>query len=204
MAVDRRVRKILKIAGVVVLAIPVLLLVTAGILITYARSDAGRERLRRFVLEKARASIPGLHIGQIGGDYLHDLMVSDITIRDRAGRAAVRVDRIHARFSLVPLVRKKLFVRELLVEGPRVLGRHDENGVLNLSQLTVAEPSRPTGPDEENQTRSESPIGIQVDRLIVTRARADIETAAGESVLIDSLELRRATWPRGAKSCVWR
>jgi autotransporter translocation and assembly factor TamB len=173
------------IAGIVVLAIPTVALAAVTALVIYARSDAGRERLRQLVLEQARASVPGLEIGHIGGNYTRDLTLEAVTIRDRQGRPAVHVDRIQARFSLVPLLRKRMHVRELIVAGPRILGRPTGNGTLNLAELTA--PGKET--QQPGQKSSGAPLRVQVDRLAITRGSADVETPAGQSIVVDSLEL---------------
>ena len=183
------VRKGLKAAGIVLAAIPVVALVAAAALLLYARSDSGRERLRHLVLEQARASLPGLEIKRIGGDYLHDLIVEDVTLRDRQGRPAVHVDRVTARFSLIPLVRKRVFVRELIVERPRVLGRPTKNGGMNLAELTA--PSEKKKPAEAPPRKAgEGPgIAVQVDRLVVSGGSADVETPAGQAIIVDRFEV---------------
>jgi autotransporter translocation and assembly factor TamB len=184
-----RVTRVLRVAGIVLAIVMIVALTGVAAVIHYARTDAGRERLRQLVLQKARASVPGLAIGRIGGDYVHDLVLEDVRIRDRQGRDAVQVDRLTARFSLVPLVRRKLFVRELLVERPRVLGRPTEGGELNLGELTV--------PAERNQAKPApadrdegSPLAIQVDHLSITEASADVVTPAGQAIAIEELELQ--------------
>jgi autotransporter translocation and assembly factor TamB len=188
MAVDKRIIRGLKVAGLVLAIIVIVVLTGVAGVIHYARTDGGRERLRNIVLKEAQASIPGLAIGRIGGDFVHDLVLEDVRIRDNQGRDAVKVDRLTARFSLVPLVRGRLFLRELLVERPQVLGRPTESGKLNLTELTApAKTEQPEASPAEGDKGS--PLAIQVDRLSVTGARADVETAAGQSIVLESLDL---------------
>jgi autotransporter translocation and assembly factor TamB len=189
MAVDRRVIRGLQVGGAVLALIVLVALTGLAAVIHYARTDGGRERLRKMVLAQARASLPGLAIGRIGGDYIHDLVLEDVRIRDRQGRDAVRVDRLTARFSLAPLVRRRLFVRELLVERPQVLGRPTERGTLNLAELTAPGKTEPAKTPAEPAGQGSS-LGIQVDRLSVTGATADVETVAGQRILLDDLELQ--------------
>src|SRR5688572_29821263 len=135
MAWRRIARRVLKIAAVALASVVALAAAGAVALLLYARSDGGRERLQRVVVERARAAVPGLAIGRIGGDFVRDVVLEGVTVRDREGRAAIQVARVTARFTLVPLLHRRLFVRELVVERPRVLGRPTEAGTLNLAEI---------------------------------------------------------------------
>ncbi len=178
-------RRAFTIIGHVLLAIPLVAATLSCALILYARSEGGRERLRRLVLEKAHAAVPGLELGGIGGDCVHDLVFNDVTVRDRAGRPAVHVERIVARFSLIPLLHKRLFVRELLVHSPSVLGRPEDDGSMNLAHMiTGAEPK----PEKEMVSQGSS-LAIQVDRIVVMNGSADVLTAAGQHIAVSALEL---------------
>src|SRR2546423_1906001 len=139
-----RAHKALAILGVVLLVIPAVTLAAISAFIFYARTDAGHDRVRRIVLAQAHATLPGLQIGRIRGDYVRNLVVEDVTIRDRQGRPAVHVDRVEARFSLLPLLHRRLFVREITIQRPRVLGRPTADGSLNLGQLTARPRRKPT------------------------------------------------------------
>jgi autotransporter translocation and assembly factor TamB len=182
-----RAHKALTILGVVLLVIPAVTLAAISALIIYARTDAGHDRVRRIVLAQAHATLPGLQIGRIRGDYVRNLVVEDVTIRDRQGRPAVHVDRVEARFSLLPLLHRRLFVREVTVQGPRVLGRPTADGSLNLTQLTAPPKKKTT---EDRPKSGGSSLAIQVDRLAVTGGSADVETAAGQTVVVQAFDLR--------------
>src|SRR5438552_2878485 len=65
--------RILRVVGWVLFLAVGLAMLGLGAASLYARSGSGRERIRRLVVAQAQKSIPGLSIGRIGGDYVHDL-----------------------------------------------------------------------------------------------------------------------------------
>ena len=115
--------------------------VLASLALLYARTDAGRDHVRRAALAQGRRFIPGLDVGRLEGDYLHDLRLLDVNVRDRAGRTAVHADSIVVRFALAPLLRHVVAVSELRVDGARVLGIADDEGRLNLTELAAPSPA---------------------------------------------------------------
>src|SRR5438309_9287358 len=99
---------------------PVLVGVVAlSVLILYARTDGGRQRVRHLALAQARQIVPGLTLGRIDGDYLHELAIRDVNIVDGQGRNTVHVDTLSARYDLIALFRHTVAVSELRVEGAR-------------------------------------------------------------------------------------
>jgi len=149
------------------------LAVVAGAVL-YARTDAGRERVRKLVLDEAHRSVPGLELGRIEGDYLHELRLVNVTVRDREGRAAVHADAVVARFDLRCLLHRTIAVDELRVDGARVLARPGADGRLNLAELTMPAAARPA--PSPAPTKPSTPWHIRLDRLEV-EGKADVELA---------------------------
>lgn len=200
MAATRRsgFRTAMKIAAAVLLVVPTVALLALAAVLLYARTDAGRERVRQLVLSQARRSVPGLELRRIGGDYVSDLILEGIVVRDREQRPAVQVERVTARFRLLPLLGKRLFVREVVVESPRVLGRPTEDETLNLTELT-APPEKQQPPAAEPKQKKSGGLAIHLGRLVVTDARADVEMPDGRRVLVSRLELEGAADVDGAE-----
>ncbi len=162
-----------------------LAVVSLGVL--YARTDHGRERVRRLAVAEARKIVPGLEIGRVEGDYLHDLRLVDVTVRDREGRAAVHADAIAARFELPPLLHHVVAVSELRIDGLRVQALPGADGQPNLTELVA--PSNDTAPAA--QTAPSSPQWhAHVDRIAVDGS-ATIETE-DEHIDLTSIALTAA------------
>ena len=180
----RRRDRILRVVGwVLFLAVGVAML-GLGAAILYARSGSGRERIRRLVVAQAQKSIPGLSIARIGGDYVHDLWLGGVEIRDDQGHVAVQLERVAARYRLWSLIRRTVFVDELDVDGVRVSAHPDPRGGLNLTRLVVPSPARPA----DKSTRP-SVWKIRLERIRVAVAEAALESDDGEAATLHDAAL---------------
>ncbi|HSZ81626.1 MAG TPA: hypothetical protein VLA14_05060, partial [Polyangia bacterium] len=162
-----------------------LAVVSLGLL--YARTERGRERVRKLAVAEARKIIPGLEVGRVEGDYLHDLRLVDVTVRDREGRAAVHADAIVARYEVAPLLHHVVAVSELRIDGLRVQALPGTDGRLNLAELvapptTAPAPQRPAAP---------SPWHVHVDRVAV-EGSATLETDDERRFDVTSIALTAA------------
>ncbi len=179
----RRWRRGLRALVLALVIIPLVAVGLAGSALLVARTEWGRERLRRLVLAQARSSIPGLELGHIGGGYLRDLTLDGVVIRDRQGRRAVRVERIAIRYDLLPLLRRVIAIRELRVVSPRVIARPADGGASNLVGLiTPPTPTpTPTGGARAGAWR------IEIARLVVGGGAAELRAADGRALAIEGL-----------------
>ena len=80
--------------------------------------------------------MPGLDVGRVEGDYLHELGLVDVDVRDDGARRRPRRRRSRALF-LLPLLQRLVAVSELRVEGARVDAR---------ATPRAAQPRRPRAP----------------------------------------------------------
>jgi autotransporter translocation and assembly factor TamB len=180
-------RAALALGWVLGLSLAVVALAVGGTL-TFARTDRGRETVRRIAVAQARKSIPGLQIGRIEGDYLRDLILRDIEVRDERGQPAVHVGRLSLRYRLGALWRRTLSVGEIEIDGVAVTARPDGRGGLNLAHLTV--PSEPA----ESPAPQGKPSGwkVQVDRILVSRVTGTLELPDGRTGSLAGLDLDAA------------
>jgi autotransporter translocation and assembly factor TamB len=162
----------------------------ASLGLLYARTDAGRDHVRRAALAQARKVVPGLDVGRVEGDYVHDLRLVDVDVRDREGRAAVHADAVLVRFTLAPLLHHLVAVSELRIEGGRVRALADAEGRLNLADLVTPAPASPPH-GRAPQATGPSPWRVRVDRIVVDGA-ATLEPFDGRRVEIASLSLLAA------------
>ncbi len=173
-------RRVLRAVAKALVTIALVAVGLAGITLLVARSEWGRERLRRLVLTQARSSIPGLELGRIGGDYLRNLTLDGVVIRDGQGRRAVRVERIAIRYDLWRLLRRVIAIRELRVISPSVIARPADSGASNLADLIA--PSKPgAGAPSASAWRTE------IARLVVGGGAADLRAADGQSLVLEGL-----------------
>ena len=160
-------------------------LALVSLALLYARTDGGRERVRRLALPRARALVPGLDIGRIEGDYIHELRLVDVNVRDPEGRAAIHADAVVARFELGPLLRHMVVIRELRIDGARVQAVEETDGRLNLAELTAPPPATRS---PESHRAGTTAWRAEVDRLVVDGA-ATLDLGAGQPLEVTSLEL---------------
>jgi translocation and assembly module TamB len=183
-------RRALRIAVWVVTMPVVLAVAVLSAVILYARTDAGRARVRELVLARARRTIPGLEVAHVGGDYVHELWLDDVAILDAEGRRAVHADRIAVRFDLLALVRRTVHVRELRLVSPSLLGRPDASGGLNLAHLTA--PSAQPRPERPGAPERPSAWKLRLDHLAIEQGAADIVDAGGRQVAVRGVTLDAA------------
>jgi autotransporter translocation and assembly factor TamB len=164
-------------AGLAVLSLGVL----------YARTDHGRERVRRLAVAEARKVVPNLEVGRIEGDYLHGLRLVDVTVRDREGRVAVHADALVARYELAPLLHHVFAVSELRITGLRVQALAGSDGKLNLTELVAP----PTAAPASQKPAAPSSWRVHVDRFAVDGS-ATIGTSDDRPIELTSLALTAA------------
>jgi autotransporter translocation and assembly factor TamB len=181
----RRSGKILRVAGWL-LFVPICLgLLVASAAVLYARTDAGRERIRKLAVAKARQSVPGLSIGFVGGDYVHDLWLRDVDVRDDQGTVAVHADRVAVRYRLWSLIHRTVAVHELDLDGVRIAAHPDPRGGLNLEHLTAPSSSAARPTDKP----AASAWTVRLDRIRVGVVRASLEQPDGSIAAIQDLSL---------------
>ena len=67
-------------------------------------------------MSRLRRQVPGLQLGRIGGDYVREIVLADVTIRDQQGRKAIHADRGVVRFAFWPLLHRRLVVSALVID----------------------------------------------------------------------------------------
>jgi hypothetical protein len=148
-----------------------------GATLTFARTDRGRETLRRMALAQARKSIPGLQIGRLEGDYVHGFALRDVEVRDESGQPAIRIDHLALRYRLGGLWRRTIAVAEVDIDGVAVNAHPDAQGGLNLAHLAApGEPATSPGPAPKP-----SAWKVHVDRILVSHLTGTVELADGRT-----------------------
>jgi autotransporter translocation and assembly factor TamB len=183
--------RITRIVVTVICAALALVLATLSALILYARTEGGRQRLRILAEKSLHDAVPGLRIGRIDGDYVNDLVLRDVEVRDvegRQGQPALRVDLVSVKFSLLPLLRHTVRVREVRVQGVDVDAHALPDGSWNLAHLTKSSPTKkPAQPAKT--TKDGKPWTVLVERLLVSDVHVRVATATGQTGALDELGL---------------
>ena len=124
----RAARRGLIVLGVLA-AVP--LLAVLGLL-ELLRTEGGQDAVRRLLVQRLRQELPGLRVGLLRVDPSGRVLAAGISLRDAAGREAVRVASVTLRVDLWPLLWRRVQLPELRVVAPRVLAYRWREGRWNL------------------------------------------------------------------------
>ncbi len=152
------------------------LLLVLGVL-TYVATPSGGEWLRKLVVEKANATIEGALT--IQGLSLHGshLVLEGAELRDPDGETVARVSRLEVRLGLAPLIRKRIDLKLVRLDGPQISFDQDESGS-NL-QRAITERAPAPKPEDKGQ---KSDLGLVVEDLEIARGVVDVvQRSAGTS-----------------------
>jgi autotransporter translocation and assembly factor TamB len=163
--------------------------------VVYVRTERGHETLRRLVVAQARESIPGLEVGGIGGGLFRDVSLHDVTIRDASGAPAVQLRAATARYRLWSLLKRRVQLDAVVVDGLRVVARPDPRGGLNLSRLVRSDAKAKPAP----ATDATSPgWDVEVRDVKVHDVSGSLTSAAGEVTALKDLAFEGAFRLRAA------
>jgi translocation and assembly module TamB len=87
-----------------------------------SRTDWGRERVRRFVVNKLQDMAHGqVTIGRISGNLLNGATIESFSIRDSTGQPFIAADRLSMRYSILELLTKKIDLRSVQLVRPLIV-----------------------------------------------------------------------------------
>src|SRR6188472_729265 len=87
-----------------------------------------RDWLRRYVVREAGNYVNGtVSIGSLGGNLFYGIELGDIAI-DVNGERVVTLKQVELKYSIGELVSQGLTVRQIVLNQPYVLLRHDQSG----------------------------------------------------------------------------
>jgi translocation and assembly module TamB len=102
------------ISGLILIAIIAVLVLTD--------TDWGRERVRRYAVNVVSGMIHGrVTIGRIEGNLLSGMTVRDITITDSAGKPFIAVESMSTKYSVMSLLRKRIWLDQVYLVRPLVV-----------------------------------------------------------------------------------
>ena len=115
------------------------------------RTDWGRERVRRFVLEKLEGVVNGqVTIGRIRGNLLTGATIDAFAIRDSAGRPLVVAERVSADYNILELLTRKIDLHDVRIQRPLVVLDRPPHGKWNYQVIFASEDT--SGPSNKRPT----------------------------------------------------
>lgn len=94
---------------------------------------------------------------RIDGPIFGEFILRDVTLTDDEGREAAFLDEAYVRFTFTQLVRKRVIITRLTIDGMRVAGRIREDGSLNLGRLFI--------PGDPNKIAPEHGFAVAIQQL---------------------------------------
>lgn len=125
-----------------------------------------RNWLRNFVVRESKQYVNGnLSIGSLGGNLFYGIELGDVAI-DVDGEHVVTVKRLTIKYSIEELIANGMTVRQIRVEQPFVLLRHDADG-WNVSHLVKRQQQ------EANRRGPGKPISLPDIEIVDGRVAVD-------------------------------
>ena len=151
--------------------------VLAGALVSFTRTRAGQDELRRLVVWQAGRLLNGtLEVGSFSGSIFGGVELRDVRVV-RDGVPAIEIERLQIGYRLRELTANGATrIRSLTLTRPRVHATRTGAGAWNLATLVRRDPSRSPG----NGDRS-----VTVDRIAIV----DGDLRFGEALLIGSVRV---------------
>ncbi len=172
-------KKFVKIIGVLAVLL-VILMVGLNIFVKSYLTDA---RIKTLVVPPAEKALGRrVTIGNIKVSLFSGITINNFAVKEQDGET----DFIHARafkirYDLMPLLRKKLRVSEILLDAPNIKVIRDRNGRFNFSSLIPKE--KKTSAARQEKTAGEAaalPLALTVDRIRIVDAVLTVRDAEKE------------------------
>lgn len=152
-----RLRKALRVTGIVIASLIGFVIVLLGTGALVVRSQWGQKKLLAFALPIINNALTGrVEIGGIGGDIFHRLVLRDIKLYDSEAVLSASVGEAAVRYNLLAIVHKDVHITHAQISDAWVRARYLRDGQINLAALLKPRP--PSGP---------LPVTITVDDAVV-------------------------------------
>jgi len=165
-------KKLLKVAGIVV---GILILLIIGLSI-FVKSYLSSDRLKPIILPKAEAMTGRkVLLDDISVSLFTGIMAKGLSVKERDGqRDFLKVGRFVLSYRLLPLLRKQLVISKIEIGSPSISIKKERGGRYNFSDIIEnrskgpkgpKEPQKPSGPEQQGL-----PVSIVADRFYIRNA----------------------------------
>jgi hypothetical protein len=162
-------KKLLKVAGIVV---GILILLIIGLSI-FVQSYLSSDRLKPLILPRAEAMTGRkVYLDEVGVSLFKGIVAKGLSVKERDGqRDFVKVGRFVLSYRLLPLLKKQLVISKIEIGSPSISIKKERGGRYNFSDITESrskgpqEPKKPSGPEPQGL-----PVSIVADRFYIQNA----------------------------------
>lgn len=162
-------KKLLKIAGIVV---GVLVILIIGLSI-FVKSYLSSDRLKPIILPKAEAMTGRkVLLDEVGVSLFTGVVAKGLSVKERDGqRDFLKVGRFVLSYRLLPLLKKQLVISKIEIGSPSISIKKERGGRYNFSDIIEnrskepKEPKKPSGPEQQAL-----PVSVVADRFYIRNA----------------------------------
>ena len=163
-------KKLLKVA-VLIVGVLVLLLIALSIFVkTYLSSD----RLKPLILPKAEAMTGRkVQLEEINVSLFSGIVAKGLSVKEKDGqRDFLKIGRFVFSYKLLPLLKKQLVVSKIEIVSPSISVKKERGGSYNFSDMMGKPSQEPKKPSEaEHKPEHKSlPVSVVADRLLIRNA----------------------------------
>ncbi|HEY5062562.1 MAG TPA: hypothetical protein VII52_13565, partial [Gemmatimonadaceae bacterium] len=175
------------------LSLSILVLVAALIVLILTGTAWGHERVRRYAQNYLNGVVHGrARIGRLSGNLLTGMTVHDFAITDSSGAPFAAVESFTANYSIMSLVRKRIWVDGAELVHPVIVLDRPPNGTWNWQRLfprdtTPKPPTQQTGWLDWMRFTNATVIRAQVVVRTPWIPSAQLSPSARDSVIRDAL-----------------
>ncbi len=152
-----------KIVGISIGGVMGLLAIVILLLPNIISSNIAKKRIVNFLKTNLNREV---QIGDINMSWSGGLDIKNIFIKERddfLGDTFVKVDRILCDIEFIPLIRRQIRIRSLVIESPEIVLQRDEGGVFNYEDIGA--PAEVTQPPEIVEKRIDKVVEKPVKNL---------------------------------------
>ena len=162
-------KKLLKVAGIVV---GVLIVLIIGLSI-FVKSYLSSDRLKPMILPKAEAMTGRkVFLDEISVSLFKGIVAKGLSVKEKDGQGDfLKVGRFVLSYRLLPLLKKQLVISKIEIGSPSISIKKERGGRYNFSDITEnrskgpQEPKKPSGPEQQGL-----PVSIVADRFYIRNA----------------------------------
>ncbi|HEY4306173.1 MAG TPA: translocation/assembly module TamB domain-containing protein [Gemmatimonadaceae bacterium] len=126
-----------------------LVVIAAAALWIVTGTDWGRERVRRYAQNAVNGMIHGkATIGRLSGNLLTGMTVHDFAITDSAGKPFVAVESFTAKYNVMSLLRKHIWIEDPVIVRPLIVLDRPQDGAWNWARI-FARDTTPKAPSQQ-------------------------------------------------------
>jgi uncharacterized protein involved in outer membrane biogenesis len=178
-------RRIIRGSLFIVLGSLLFIFTLIGLMILLLQLPSVASWVRTLALDAVHPTIPGLHVRELKGNFINEIILEDIQLNDRFGNKTLEVQRLRLRYNLRSLIQQNIHIEQLEILQPDISLRKTSTGRLNFQELITPQPT----PSEPSKNGFKN-WRLQVEQLKITQGTLDNQlTSASTLPALSNIEV---------------